>query len=77
MTALAVMGLGNLLLGLSQTPSQLYATRAFAGVGAGAINALVQITISDITPLDQRGYYFGIVGIAVALGNGLGWWEAF
>ena len=72
MTALAVMGLGNLLSGFSQTPGQLYATRAFAGVGAGAINALVQITISDITPLDQRGYYFGIVGIAVALGNGLG-----
>ena len=25
-----------------------------------------------ITPLDQRGYYFGIGGIAVAFGNGLG-----
>lgn len=72
MTALAVMGLGNLLSGFSQTPGQLYATRALAGVGAGAINALVQIIISDITTLDQRGYYFGIVGIAVAFGNGLG-----
>jgi MFS family permease len=28
--------------------------------------------MSDITTLDQRGYYFGILGIAVALGNGLG-----
>ncbi|KAJ6133476.1 hypothetical protein N7471_008691 [Penicillium samsonianum] len=71
-TALLLMGLGNFLSGCSQTTGQLYATRAFSGLGAGALNALVQITISDITRLDQRGYYFGILGVAVALGNGLG-----
>lgn len=71
-TALSLMGLGNLLSGFSQTAGQLYATRAFSGFGAGALNALVQITISDITRLEQRGYYFGILGVAVALGNGLG-----
>lgn len=70
--SLATMGIGNLLSGFSQTPAQLYATRAFSGFGAGALNALVQIAISDITTLEQRGYYFGIMGIAVALGNGLG-----
>lgn len=70
--ALTIMALGNLLSGWSQTPAQLYATRAFSGLGAGAINALVQISISDITTLEQRGYYFGILGVAVALGNGLG-----
>ncbi|KAB8267797.1 major facilitator superfamily domain-containing protein [Aspergillus minisclerotigenes] len=70
--ALTIMALGNLLSGWSQTPAQLYATRAFSGLGAGAINALVQIAISDITTLEQRGYYFGILGVAVALGNGLG-----
>ncbi|KAJ5580280.1 uncharacterized protein N7459_006265 [Penicillium hispanicum] len=72
MTALAIMGFGNFLSGLSRTPAQLYATRAVSGFGAGALNALVQIAISDITTLEQRGYYFGIMGIAVALGNGLG-----
>lgn len=70
--ALLIMGLGNLLSGFSQTPIELYVTRAFSGFGAGALNALVQITISDITALEHRGYYFGIMGIAVALGNGLG-----
>jgi MFS family permease len=66
------MALGNLLSGFSQAPAQPYATRAFSGLGTGAINARVQISISDITTLDQRGYYFGLLGIAVALGNGLG-----
>jgi MFS family permease len=70
--ALAIMGVGNLFSGASQTPLQLYATRAFSGLGAGALNALIQIAISDITTLEQRGYYFGILGAAVALGNGLG-----
>ncbi len=51
---------------------QLFAARTFTGFGAGAINALVQIAIADITTLEQRGYYFGMVGVATALGNGLG-----
>jgi multidrug resistance protein len=71
-TSLILMGLGNLLSGFSRTPTELYATRALSGFGAGAINALVQITISDITTLEQRGKYFGIIGVFVALGNGLG-----
>ncbi|KAJ5280192.1 hypothetical protein N7478_005564 [Penicillium angulare] len=72
LTSLVVMGIGNLLPGFSQTSGHLYVTRALSGFGAGALNALVQIIISDITRLDQRGYYFGISGVAVALGNGLG-----
>ncbi|KAI1334940.1 putative efflux pump antibiotic resistance protein [Xylariaceae sp. FL0016] len=71
-TSLFIMGLGNLLSGFSQTPPQLYATRALSGLGAGGINGLVQVTISDITTLEQRGNWFGIIGIFVALGNGLG-----
>jgi MFS family permease len=70
--ALIVMGIGNLLSGFCTTPAELFVSRAFTGFGAGAINALVQIAIADITTLEQRGYYFGMVGVAVALGNGLG-----
>jgi MFS family permease len=61
-----------LLCGFAASPNQLFAARTFAGFGAGAINALVQIAIADVTTLEQRGYYFGMVGVATALGNGLG-----
>lgn len=71
-TALAVMGAGNLWSGFCTTPVQLFVSRAGTGFGAGAINALVQIAIADTTTLEQRGYYFGMVGMAVAFGNGLG-----
>ncbi|KAK4152719.1 major facilitator superfamily transporter [Chaetomidium leptoderma] len=70
--ALAIMGAGNLWSGFAATGVQLFVARAFTGFGAGAINALVQIAIADITTLEQRGYYFGMVGMAVAAGNGLG-----
>ncbi|KAJ5653061.1 hypothetical protein N7490_000064 [Penicillium lividum] len=71
-SALVIMALGNIASGFSRTPGELFATRAFSGFGAGAINALVQIAISDYTTLEQRGYWFGFIGIATALGNGLG-----
>ncbi|KAJ5930884.1 hypothetical protein N7466_006377 [Penicillium verhagenii] len=71
-TALIVMALGNMTSGFSRTQGQLFATRAFSGFGAGSLNALVQIAVSDYTTLEQRGYWFGIIGIATALGNGLG-----
>lgn len=34
--------------------------------------ALVQISVSDITTLQQRGKYNGFIGMAVAFGSGLG-----
>lgn len=70
--ALSILGIGNLLSGFSTVPTELFLSRAFTGFGAGAINTLVQIAVADITTLEQRGYYFGIIGAAVALGNGLG-----
>lgn len=70
--SVTIMGVGNLLSGFSQTPLQLYGTRAFSGFGAGAINALVQIIITDITTPEQRGFYYGILGTGAALGYGLG-----
>ncbi|KAJ5992688.1 hypothetical protein N7451_008412 [Penicillium sp. IBT 35674x] len=54
------MDLGSLLSGFAQKAGQLDATRGPTGVEARALNAPVQITISDTTRIDQRGYYSGI-----------------
>jgi MFS family permease len=53
-------------------PVELFVARAFTGFGRGAINALVPIATANITTLEQRGYYFGMVGMVVALGNEFG-----
>ncbi|TVY81100.1 putative transporter [Lachnellula suecica] len=70
--ALCMVVLGELLNGFAQNPIWLYSCRAVAGFGAGSLGSQANIIISDITTLKQRGKYFGIVGVAVVLGNGLG-----
>lgn len=64
--------LGELLNGFARNEIWLYACRAVAGFGAGSLGSQANIVITDITTMKQRGKYFGIVGLAVVLGNGLG-----
>lgn len=70
--SITLLGLGNFIAGFANTPAQLYAGRSISGLGGGAINSLVQISVSDITTLRQRGNFIGFIGVAVAFGNGLG-----
>ncbi|KAF5671198.1 major facilitator superfamily transporter [Fusarium heterosporum] len=59
---LFLMGIGDLACGFAKTPMQLYALRAIAGIGGGGVNSIVMIIISDITSLQNRGYYQGLTG---------------
>ncbi|KAJ5683702.1 uncharacterized protein N7477_000047 [Penicillium maclennaniae] len=61
--AMVIMALGNIALGLSRTKGELLTAQAFSGIGAGAINALIQIAVPDYTSLEQMGSQFGIIGI--------------
>ena len=69
---LALMGLGDLACGFARTAEQLFAFRAVAGIGGGGINSLVMIIVSDITTLENRGKYQGMLGAIIALANGVG-----
>jgi MFS family permease len=69
---MALLALGDLLCGFAKSPAQLYVFRGIAGVGAGGINSLVMIIFSDMTTLQQRGKYQGLLESNIALGNGVG-----
>ncbi|KAF4448984.1 hypothetical protein F53441_7634 [Fusarium austroafricanum] len=69
---LFLMGVGDLACGFARTPVQLYVFRAISGVGGGGINSLAMIIVSDITSLQNRGYYQGMLGAIIALANGVG-----
>ncbi|RKK11897.1 hypothetical protein BFJ66_g10928 [Fusarium oxysporum f. sp. cepae] len=49
-----------------------YVSRAIAGIGGGGVQNLVNIIISDIVTLEQRGKIQGVVGGTVGLGNVIG-----
>ncbi|KAF9257929.1 MFS general substrate transporter [Marasmius fiardii PR-910] len=71
-TAMAVFMLGNLIAGFSNSIIQLIVFRGVAGAGGGGIISMMQIIISDIITLRERGKYQGIIGIVVALGYTVG-----
>jgi len=64
--------IGNLLSGLSKTIIQIIVFRGFAGAGGGGLISLMQIVVSDIVSLRERGKYQGIIGGVVAIGYAIG-----
>jgi EmrB/QacA subfamily drug resistance transporter len=69
---LAIFGTGSLLSALSDTPSQLIATRGLMGVGGAFIMPATLSIITNVFPPEERGraigLWAGIAGVATALG---------
>ena len=63
---------GSLWAGESQSAGSLIAARAWTGIGAGGVATVAQIIVGDVVSLRERGKYQGILGVVVALANGLG-----
>ena len=67
--AIVTFLLGSLLAGASQNMSQLIATRAIQGLGAGGLMALTFVIIGDIVPPRERGRYQGYFGAVWGLSS--------
>ncbi|KAJ3877101.1 major facilitator superfamily-domain-containing protein [Lentinula edodes] len=70
--AMTVYFVGNLAAGFSNSIIQLIVCRGIAGAGGGGISSMLQIMISDIVPLRERGKYVGISAGVIALGYAFG-----
>jgi len=67
--AIVTFLIGSLLAGASQNMSQLIATRAVQGLGAGGLMALTFVIIGDIVPPRERGRYQGYFGAVWGLSS--------
>ncbi|ACQ78729.1 drug resistance transporter, EmrB/QacA subfamily [Beutenbergia cavernae DSM 12333] len=63
---IGIFAVGSLLSGLSTSAGMLIGFRVIQGVGLGALQALVQITIATIISPRQRGRYAGYMGAVMA-----------
>lgn len=63
---------GCLLAGFSKSIIELIIFRGIAGAGGGGIVSVLQIIISDVVSLRDRGKYQGIIGGVISLGYALG-----
>ncbi|KAJ3995954.1 MFS general substrate transporter [Lentinula boryana] len=71
--AMGLYMLGNLVSGFTNgSIVQVIVCRGVAGAGGGGIVGMMQIIVSDIITLRERGKYHGMIGAVVALGYTIG-----
>jgi hypothetical protein len=72
MFIVAVYTLGSGICGGATSGGMLIAGRAIQGVGSGGVNMIVDVIVSDLVPLRQRGNYIAIVLTVYSIGTSLG-----
>ncbi|CAK7229923.1 hypothetical protein SCUCBS95973_007395 [Sporothrix curviconia] len=68
----ALFALGSGLSGGAHNGATLIAGRAVQGMGSGGINMIVDVIVSDLVPLRQRGNYMSLVLLVYFVGLALG-----
>jgi EmrB/QacA subfamily drug resistance transporter len=68
----AIFFVGSLIAALSVNMNMLIGARVVQGIGGGGLVVLVNIAISDLFAMRDRGAYFGIIGGVWALASSLG-----
>ncbi|KAH8985667.1 major facilitator superfamily domain-containing protein [Lactarius akahatsu] len=72
LSALFLFALGSTICGAASSMNMLIAGRAVQGLGAGAITSSVQIMLSDLVTLRERGTFSGLMALSWAVGGGVG-----
>ncbi|MEV8513364.1 MDR family MFS transporter [Dactylosporangium sp. NPDC051484] len=67
--AIATFLAGSLLAGLSQNMTELIATRALQGIGAGGLMTLAFTIVSDVVAPRERGRYQGLFGAVFGISS--------
>ena len=64
--------LGALVVGTAKSGVTLVVGRTIQGVGAGGLEALSEVILTDLTTLKERPIYLGLLGLMFAAGSILG-----
>ncbi|KAI0297884.1 hypothetical protein B0F90DRAFT_1669278 [Multifurca ochricompacta] len=70
--ALLLFAVGSAICGPASSMNMLIAGRTVQGLGAGAITSSVQIMLSDLVTLRERGTFSGLMALSWAVGGGVG-----
>ncbi|PVU88988.1 hypothetical protein BB561_005628 [Smittium simulii] len=72
LTAIAIFITGSLISGLARSIPMLIFSRAFTGIGGAGMFVMVQIIISEMVTIQERGLYTGLIGVAVGSASVIG-----
>lgn len=71
-TAFFLFTVGSIVFATAQSLPTIILARALQGSGCGGIDVLNEILVADITTLQERAFYIGLVSLPFALGSVLG-----
>ncbi|SPO01912.1 related to putative multidrug transporter Mfs1.1 (major facilitator family protein) [Cephalotrichum gorgonifer] len=72
LAVIALFTLGSGIAGGARNGATLIAGRAVQGMGSGGINMIVDVIVSDLVPLRERGNYMAIILIVYFVGTAIG-----
>jgi MFS family permease len=66
--------LGSGIYGGPTNGSMLIAERAIQGLGSGGLNMMIDVIVSDLVPMRERGNFMAVVLSIYSIGTSLGHW---
>lgn len=70
--AFMLFAVGSLAFALAQNMTTIIVGRVLQGLGGGGLDLLGEIIVADITTLQERSLYLGLMALPIALGTILG-----
>lgn len=70
--SVALFVLGSGISGGAINPPMMIAGRSIQGIGGGGINVMIDMIVSDMLPLRERGNFMGMIFAVFAVGTSLG-----
>ncbi|KAF5980670.1 major facilitator superfamily transporter [Fusarium coicis] len=64
--------IGSITFAVAQNMKTITVGRVLQGFGGGGIDVLIQVILADMTTLEERSKYLGLMGVPNAVGNILG-----
>ncbi|KAF5563656.1 multidrug transporter [Fusarium napiforme] len=61
--------IGSITFAVAQNMKTIIVGRVLQGFGGGGIDVLIQVILADMTTLEERSKYLGLMGIPNAVGN--------
>ncbi|UKZ91358.1 uncharacterized protein TrAFT101_006341 [Trichoderma asperellum] len=70
--SLRLFFIGSVIFGVARNINTLIAGLVLQGLGGGGIDVLAQVILADMTTLEERSKYIGLMAIPTAIGNIMG-----
>ncbi|CAI7659092.1 unnamed protein product [Penicillium viridicatum] len=70
--SMALFFIGSIVFSTAKNMNTIIVGRVLQGLGGGGIDVLTEVILADMTTLQERSTYLGLMGIPSAIGNILG-----